>query len=177
MESNYLEKYFDTTLSNLKNHFDNSDFDEKERIKMRIELLNEIRENLSWQINTPEQKQSLRIQSLASMRKSGALVKFINKKEKCIKFYELTTSSFPYVLALDTYSSQKELLNFCKDYCNKIDFVGTSFLGDLPNIDEIEAGFKSYFESMQRNKSDLFEECYDKIDKLYNRLKIICCQV
>lgn len=175
MEAIYLDKYFNNTLTNLSKHLKDPDLQvaEKEMLKTRIELINELKENLDWQIKYPRQKQALRIQNLAKMRRAEALPKVIKKQESVINFYELINNVLPYIEALHLGNSTKQLLNFCEFYLDKIDFAGSNYNGKLPDSEEIEIAFKSYFVNIAISKNDMFNECYGKIECVYKELKSI----
>ena len=87
----YIRKYFDLITKNLRGHLETNEisFVEKEKIKLRLEIINEIRNNITWQFKNENRKQISRLQWLASMRRSDAPIKSIQKQVKTIHIYEL----------------------------------------------------------------------------------------
>jgi len=175
MDPNYIEKYFDHAVANLERHLNNPNLhnEERERIKIRIELINELRDNVSWQTKSVTQKQCYRIQTLASMRKTGALPKFIIKQQSAIHIYELIKITIPYLEAINSGETNRPIIDFCNEMCDSIDFYGPAYRGDFSSIGDTEKVFKVFFDVVKpaQGNGEMFEECYQRIESLYNELK------
>ena len=172
METTYIKKYFESALANVSKQINNPDLpnDKKDKLKIRTELINELKKNVEWQIKSPIQKQASRIQTLATMRKIEALPVLIKKQELAIKFYDLINTILPYIEAVNLGNITKPILDLLINYRYKIDFSGSAFKGVLPDREEIEKVFKPYFENIALSKNDMFKECYENIEDLYNEL-------
>ena len=122
-------------------------------------------------MKTPEQKQISRIRELATMRKIDALPEIISNQEKMINLYGLLKSTNIYIEALHT-STLDDLKMFCKKLMNLIDFKSRSFVKNFPSNTEIKQAFKLYFEITKpaKGNGNMFDECYEKIENLYNEL-------
>jgi protein-tyrosine-phosphatase len=170
----YVKKYFDSISTNLQNHLRNNDLspEEKEKINIRLELINELKYNITWQFKTEEQKQVSRLQWLATMRRSDMPSCFIHKQEKVIHIYEQIKLTLPYLEALNSNLLKTTIIDFVNDLCEKIDLAGQEYKKDFPINIEIEQLFKPYFEITKPAKGNgsMFEECYEKIENLYNEL-------
>jgi hypothetical protein len=170
----YIKKYFDLITSNLQQHLDNNDFpeDEKEKINIRLELINELRYRVTWQFKTEEKKQISRIQWLATMRRSDMPTALINKQAKSIHIYSQIKYTIPYMEALNSNLIKSGVIDFVNVICEKIDLAGESFKKDFPSIIEIEQAFKPYFEITKpaKGNGNMFDECYEKIELLYSEL-------
>ncbi|TDO94891.1 hypothetical protein [Flavobacterium sp. 245] len=170
---NYIKKYFELIEKNLNYHLNNPQFtlEEKEKISIRLELINELKTNISWQFKSTESKQASRIQHLATLRKIDAMPKFIRKQELTINIYEKIKLTFPYLEAINSILND-EIIEFVNNLCENIDLSGYSYEKEFPKSNETRKVFKSFFEvtkSAQGN-SVMFRECYEKIESLYNEL-------
>lgn len=170
----YIRKYFDLITKNLRGHLETNEisFVEKEKIKLRLEIINEIRNNITWQFKNENRKQISRLQWLASMRRSDAPIKSIQKQVKTIHIYELIKSTLPYIEALNS-NLLIHIINFVNDLCTKIDLSGRDYDEIFPDSQKIEQLFKPYFEIVQpaQGNGDMFKECYERIENLYTELK------
>ncbi|CAM3089229.1 hypothetical protein [Flavobacterium frigoris] len=171
--TNYIEKYFNTVLGNIERHLNSSEIsaEEKEKMKTRIELINELRPNIEWQFKTSESKQVSRIQHLAMLRRMDELPHLIKKQEKAINIYEESKRAMPYLEAVNL-TLNKPLTEFLNDLCDKIDIKGYSYTGNFPTITETQEAFKTYFEIIKpaQGNGNMFKECYEKIESLYSEL-------
>ncbi len=174
METNYIEKYFESSLANLSKHLNNANFpaNEKDKLKIRIELINEFKEKSDIKVTYQTQKQALRIQNLAMLRKTKALPELIGKQKLAIRFCDLITTCLPYVEAFNP-AITKPISELCNGYKNKIDLTDSIYMGNWPDREEIEQAFKPYFENTALSKYDIFKEGYQKIEYLYKELKAI----
>lgn len=170
----YIKKYFDLITTNLVTHLEKENFpsDEKEKVNVRLELINELRHDITWQFKSEEQKQVSRLQWLATMRRSDMPYHFIHKQEKVIHIYEQIKSTLPYLEALNSNLLKTTIISFANDLCDKIDLSGQEFKKDFPLNTEIELIFKPYFEITKpaKGNGNMFGECYEKIENLYNEL-------
>ncbi len=171
----YINQYFDLIERNLDKNLENEkiSFYEKEKIKMRKEMISEMKNNITWQFKKEEDKQIDRIQWLATMRRANTPQKHIEKQRKAIHIYELIISTIPYLKALNSSILEKSIIKFVNNFANLIDFSGRNFSKEFPSNTEIDEVFKSYFEIIKpaKGNGNMFEECYDKIEFLYNELK------
>lgn len=177
MAQNYLNKYFQLIEENLSKNLNTAGLSEldKEGIKYRLYIINELKGNLSWHVKSPIDKQVGRIRTLANMRRSEDLPHYIAKQETAIKVYDLINGTTPYIDAINSGDINRPIIDFCSNLCDKIDFAGSSYRGSFPKIGELEKVFKVFLEvvvSAQGN-GGMFKECYEKIEHLYNELKAI----
>lgn len=172
MNTNYLKKYAESALANITKQLTNPDLslNEKEKLNIRIELIKEFEQNLAWQIKSQTQKQALRIQKLATMRRTEALPPLIKRQEAVIKFYEFSNTVLPYIEALNMDERTEPLLDLLHHYGDKIDFAGAIYRGVLPTSKEVEEAFRPYFESIALIKYDMYNDCYERIEYLYKGL-------
>lgn len=175
MKTNYLNKYFEYALENLSKHLNNPDFPlaEKEKLKIRIELINEFKKKSELKINFPKLKQANRIQDLAEMRKIKASAHAIRNQEMSIKYYDLVNITMPSIDAINGDNIADPILDLCNSYDKILDSVASGKGMDLPGKDEIEKAFKKYFDNVALSKYEMFKECYVKIEYFYNELKAI----
>jgi hypothetical protein len=170
----YIKKYFDLITTNLVKHLEKENFpsDEKEKVNVRLELINELRYNITWQFKSEEQKQVSRLHWLATMRRSDMPYNFIHKQEKVIHIYEQIKSTLPYLEALNSKLLKTTIISFVNDLCDEIDLAGKEFKKDFPLNKETKEIFKPYYEIIKpaKGNGNMFEECYEKIDNLYNEL-------
>ncbi|MDR1877077.1 MAG: hypothetical protein LBQ84_05585 [Flavobacteriaceae bacterium] len=173
METNYINKYFNLILSNLERHLNNPDFpeEEKEKIKIRIEIINELKYNISWQFKCSDDKQISRIRWLATMRKIDALPNYIKKQEEAIRLYDIIRTTMPYINAMNN-NLLNPISEMMEDLRDKIDLSGRTYNKDFPTKKEIELAFKNYLEVVLPSKlnGNMFKECYEKIGLLYEEL-------
>ncbi len=174
MEEN-VKKYFDLLTANLQKHLlnDKMPYEDKEKIKIRIELIDEIRHNITWQFKSEERKQVSRIHWLATMRRSNMPDATIINQEKAIRIYESIKLALPYVEALNSNLLKDTIIIFVSELCKKIDLAGKFYNKDFPSNTDIDNVFKQYFEIFKTAKgnSNMFIECYEHIDFLYLELK------
>ena len=170
-----IKKYFDLIQKNLDKNLEKEEISliEKEKIRIRKEIINEMKDRISWQFKREEDKQAIRIQWLAIMRRSNIPEKYIRKQRKAIHIYELIKLTIPYIKALNSSLLEKSVIDFLTNIIVLIDSNTNSFSKDFPSNTEIDNAFKSYFEVIKpaKGNGNMFEECYDKIECLYNELK------
>ncbi len=170
MKNIFLEKYFELLISNINTHLNDVNFPEEEKAKLqiRIELINELKYSIDWQIKSPIQKQAHRISSLASMRKTDALPHFIKKQETAIYIYEKIQYTIPYLLALN-HNVNQIIIDFTNEICDKIDFAGSNYRGDFPGNEEVQNVFNNFiqFQKPAQGNGGMFKESYEKIEELY----------
>lgn len=167
---NYLLKYTNEIKNKLSKQMDNPENSVliKQQLMYRLEALNDIEDRFLWQIKSQSQKQSSRISSLASMRKSGALPHFIKKQETAIYIYEKIQYTIPYLLALN-HNVNQIIIDFTNEICDKIDFAGSNYRGDFPGNEEVQNVFNNFikFQKPAQGNGGMFKECYEKIEELY----------
>lgn len=170
---NYIKKYFELIEKNLRHHLNDPEFtlEQKDELSIRLELINELKTNISWQFKSAERKQVSRIQHLATLRKMDAPPKFIRKQELTIGIYEKVKITLPYLESLNNILDQT-IIEFVNSICDKIDLEGYRYEKEFPNGDEIRTAFRSFFEVSKpaQGNSVMFKECYEKIESLYNEL-------
>jgi hypothetical protein len=168
---NYIKKYFNQLESNINKHLNNPEFssEEKEKLGIRLELINELKHNISWQFKGIDSKQASRIQHLETMRKTDALPKFIRKQEIAISIYDQIRITIPYLDALN-HGLSHPIINFINNLRDKLDLAGYSYHKEFPSNEEVENAFKSYFEVIKPANGNTFKECHEKIESLYNEL-------
>ena len=151
----------------------NSDFpdDYKKQLGVEEKVFRKIKDILEWHRLTIAEKQESRITTLASMRKSGAVPALIEKQEEAIILVDLIILTLPYIKAINSNSELDKLNDLCQKEIDIIDFSGSHFRAEHVSREEIEGGFKSYFEMVQPYKKDMFKECYEKIEELYLAFK------
>jgi hypothetical protein len=169
----YIKKYFEQIEKNLNNHLNDPQFPlkEKEKLNIRLEIIKELKTNISWQFKSTEGKQASRIQYLATLRKIEARPKFIRKQELTIDIYEKIKLTLPYLESLNP-ALNEEIIEFMYNLIDKIDLAGYSYDKEFPKSDEIRNLFKSFFEVSKpaQATSLMFKECYEKIESLYYEL-------
>jgi hypothetical protein len=145
--------------------------EEKQSYQYRIDAFSEVENWITWRLKSSDEKQITRIRELATMRKIDALPTFIKGQEKMINLYGCLKSTSIYIEALHT-STLDNLKIFCEELMNLIDFKPRSFSKNYPTISEINEAFKPYFEITKpaKGNGNMFEECYEKIELLYNEL-------
>lgn len=170
----YINKYFELILSNLQRHLNNPSFpdEEKAKINIRVELIKELRDNVSWQFKSPIEKQIGRIQWLAALRRSEAPMHVIRKQENSIQIYELIKVTMPYLEALNSDKKMEQIINFANSLSDRIDLAGSTYTGVFPERAEIEKIFRIFFEVIKpaRGNGEMFKECYEKIEYLHQEL-------
>lgn len=145
---------------------------EKEYCLHQIEAFNNIENWIIWKLKTPEERQVQRIRSLATMRKIDALPHILEKQKKIIFLFDIYKTTINYIRAMNT-TVLDELIEFCEKQIEKIDFSYEGNIIIFPSNTEIENAFKSYFEVIKpaKGNGNMFEECYEKIEYLFNELK------
>lgn len=126
---------------------------------------------ISWRIKTSDERQIVRIQKLATMRKVDALPEFIKNQEIIIYLYELFKEVLNYIKAASS-PVLDGLAHFCELQLKMIDFKPKDFVVNFPSNEEIEKAFKPYFEITKpaKGSGNMFKECYEKIEFLYDEL-------
>ena len=159
------------TLFQNKINLGSSSEEELKYFQQRIDAFSEVESWIAWLIKSSEEKQVARIQQLASMRKVDALPHFIKNQERIINSYNLFRNTLIYINALQT-ENLNSLKSFCEEQLNKIDFNPSNFIKEFPTVEEIKTVFNTYFEITKpaKGNGNMFEECYEKIEHLYNEL-------
>jgi hypothetical protein len=143
------------------------DDDMKRDLSFQITAWRRLKEELEFQVLTPIEKQVKRIEYLAMCRKTDANC---NKKLQTILIYDAIIITLPYIKVLN----HLDKLILVEKLCLKeIDIIDNSLTGDVKmHIEklEIENSFKPYFEKVAPFKMDMYKECYEKIELLYNEL-------
>lgn len=145
--------------------------DYKKQLSIEEAVFTKIKGIIDWQKLTDVEKQTQRLITLASMRKSGALQANLKKQEEAIRLVEQINYTLPYIKVINTNNRLIELENLCYKEIGTIDLSGSSFRMEHVGVDEINNGFKSYFEKVQPYKLEMYKECYIKIEELHLAFK------
>ena len=169
--------YIDRVLTNLRRHIQREGLNNRERdkLELRIEVFEEIRNAFEWKTSKEENKQSKRIFQLAKSREQGLDVKHqLNE----INLYSKIREVIPYIMAVSYKISMEEkhltedLLNFCEKQLEIIDHSTYKNKICFPSKKEVEEAFKCYTERIKPNKIPTLKvykqpEVNKKIEELY----------
>ncbi|WFO15317.1 hypothetical protein M601_016025 [Cellulophaga baltica 4] len=148
---------------------------EKEKLKLRLDVVQEIKRAFNWGIATEENKQSKRILQLAMSRRQDIDV---TDQIKEINLYSKIRETIPYVMAvsyninLEEKHLTEDLLEFCEKQLEIIDSSPYKSKIVFPTKEEVEIAFKSYTERIKPNKIPSLKvykqpEVNEKIEELY----------
>ena len=165
--SNIIDK-IDARIKSIQNE-DKSKYpdDYKQHLSVEEAVYRRIKSEIEFQSLSSVEKQSKRIEYLASCRKANGNCE---NKLKTICIYDTITTSMPYLKVLNL----NRRLSLLEDLCNKeLNLIDDNPLGEVKkhvSKEEIEEAFKPYFETIKPFKMDILKECYEKIENLYNEL-------
>jgi hypothetical protein len=168
IENNKIIDKISARIESLQNE-DKSQYpdDYKQHLSIEESVYRRIKSELEFQILSPVEKQSKRIEYLAMCRKTDANC---DKKLQTILIYDSIIIALPYIKVL---SHLGKLILIEKLCLKEIDIIDNSLTGDVKvHISklEIETAFKPYFEKIAPFKMDMLKESYEKIENLYNEL-------
>jgi hypothetical protein len=141
--------------------------DYKKYLSVEEMVYRKIRDTLELEILSVEEKQARRINLLASCRKAGG---DCSNNERAIYIYDEIRKAFPYIKALNHLDQIAPLETLCSKEMQLIDNSLTGNVKEHITKKEVEGAFKPYFEKVAPFKMDMFNECYEKIEFLYNEL-------
>lgn len=145
--------------------------DYKKHLEIERTVFRRLKDLFEWESLTVVERQASRLAILVSMRKTGAKESIISVQESAINIYGLINLSLPYIKVVNVNNMLNLLESLCKKEIEIIDSSGSSFRGSHVSADEIEAAFRTYFENVKPYKMDMFRECYEKIEVLYQVFK------
>ncbi|MDX1365452.1 MAG: hypothetical protein R3243_14670 [Arenibacter latericius] len=179
MTEEKILKYIDSIIRNLNKHLNNENdipnSREKEKIELRLDIMQEIKRAFDWGLASDENKQANRILELAKTREQ---IFDTSKQLNEILLYSKIKEVTPYIMAV-SYNIKMEdkhltedLLSFCKNQLDIIDSSPYKPNISFPSKEEIEKAFKSYTERIKPNKIPSLKvyiqpEVNEKIDELY----------
>lgn len=179
MKEKQILKYIDLLISNLKKHLadetDNPNSREKEKLELRLEIVQEIKEAFDWGLAEEENKQADRILQLAQLRAQDFDV---SEDLKEIDLYSKIREVIPYIQAVSYRINNEpkhlteDLLQFCEKQLEIIDSSPYKSTIKFPSKSEIEEAFRSYTERIKPNKIPSLKvykqpEVNHKIEELY----------
>lgn len=137
-----------------------------EHTEIRLQTLEQVKTILEWNNLGSFEKQAKRILLLARHKKENWDCNRIATK---IILYEKLTSTIPYIIALNNNNNQAELLEFCFATLKELDLTNSDQIA-MPKIEEINHSFSGFIELKSTFRNALFDECYKKIEALYEEL-------
>ncbi|MCG8207864.1 hypothetical protein [Tenacibaculum finnmarkense] len=164
-----------TLLENWKRKESELDENLKEDLNSQIANWRRIKEDLEYQILSPDEKQGKRILQIAKFRQRDWGVKDqLNE----INLYSKIREVIPYIMAVSYKINMEEkhltedLLGFCESQLEIIDSSSYKRKIIFPSKEEIEKTFKSYKERIKPNKIPSLKvynqpEVNKKIEELY----------
>lgn len=179
MTEKKILKYIDTVISNLEKFLSNKEAiqneKEKEKLELRLTVVQEIKRAFNWGLATEENKQAKRILQLAISREQGVDV---TDQLNEINLYSKIREVIPYIMAvsynlnIEKKHLTEDLLNFCENQLEIIDTSPYKRKIVFPTRAEVEIAFKSYTERIKPNKIPGLKvykqpEVNKKIEELY----------
>ena len=151
----------------------------REGLSLRKEVFEDLKDRLEWVERKSDNKQSNRILRLVKLREMG---KDVSGQLKEINLYSKIIEVIPYIKAVSYKTNIEEkhltedLLNFCENQLNVIDFSLNKRKVTFPLKVEIEEAFKSYTERIKPDKIPVLKsydqpEVNQKIEELYQMFK------
>lgn len=176
--NNSILSYIDTSINKINYQLERNDISDaaREGLTLRKEAFEDIRNRFEWAIRPPSDKQSNRILRLAKDREQG---KDVSLQLKEINLYSKIIETIPYIKAVSYTINNEEkhltedLLNFCENQLDIIDFSLSKRQITFPSKEEVEQAFKSYTERIKPNKIPVLKsydqpEVTQKIGELYD---------
>ena len=159
MNAQNILQYIDKVILNLKKHI-NSETEipnskEKEKMELRLEIVQEIKRAFDWGLAEEDNKQSNRILQLAKFREEGI---DISSQLKEIILYSKIKEVIPYIQAVSyrINNEQKhlteELLLFCQKQLEIIDASPYKRKIIFPTKQEVDKAFRNYNEIIKPDK-------------------------
>ncbi|MBC8766596.1 hypothetical protein H4O18_01195 [Arenibacter sp. BSSL-BM3] len=179
MKDKQILKYIDSVIINLKKHLrkemEIANAREKEKMNMRLEIVQEIRRAFDWGLAEEDNKQSNRILQIAKYREESFDV---SQPLHEIKLYSKIREVIPYIQAASYKINDEQkhltedLLLFCENQMEIIDASPYKKKIIFPTKSEINEAFRSYKEMIQPNKIPSLKvykqpEVNQKIEELY----------
>lgn len=167
MKNHSIIRYFEYAEKKLKSQIDNPELDSdiKESLNSKIENLNYFKGRVNFQLKSPDEKQTCRIEWIASLRKRGILEE---SRLKAVSLYDKIRETLPYLEVLNRNDRLKDLINLCHEELDLIDFSDMNF-GD----NHISLGLiRPLFEDLLRtDESSIHPEAIVKIRELFEEFK------
>lgn len=145
--------------------------DYKQHLGIEQTVFRRLKNMFEWEMLSSNEKQYGRLSSLAIMRKAGAIEKYIEEHEQAIKIYDLINLTLPYIKVINLHNKLDTLEAICQRELEIIDSSGSDFRGKHVTKEEIETAFQEYFEKVQPYRMNMYKECYEKIEALYEAFK------
>jgi hypothetical protein len=137
-----------------------------EHTEIRLQTLEQVKSLLQWQSLNSSEKQANRICLLAKHKKENWTTSKIEIKIEIYNAIKITT---PYIIALNNSKRLDNLLLFCSSILTSIDMTkGDSF--EVFTIEDVKNSFRDFLEIKKEDRNTLFEDCYIKIEILYQKL-------
>lgn len=172
-----VSTYIDSCIVKINVQLERDDISNnaREGLSLRKEVFEDLKDRFEWVERQPDDKQSNRILRLAKSRESG---KDVSEQLKEIDLYSKIIDTIPYIKAVSYKINNEEkhltedLLNFCENQLNVIDFSLNKRKITFPSKVEIEEAFKSYTERIKPDKIPVLKsydqpEVNQKIEGLY----------
>lgn len=142
--------------------------DYKQHLSVEEAVYRKIKIELEFSSLSSTERQAKRIIYLAICRKANTSC---HNELKMINMYDAIVTSVPYIKALN----HNDKLLLLEELCSKeADIIDDNSLGHIHQHVtqvEIENAFKPYFEKIYPFKMDIYKECYQKIEDLYEEFK------
>lgn len=141
----------------------------------RLDIMENLKEKYEWLTLSSSDKQAKRLLRIARKRENG---KDVSIELKEVELYSKITDTIPYIKAVGYEVNNEEkhltedLLNFCENQLNVIDFSLNKRKVTFPSKVGIEEAFKSYTERIKPDKIPVLKsydqpEVNQKIEELY----------
>jgi hypothetical protein len=166
--NNHIVKYLMYVEEKLKNQLDNVDLKNniRESLSTKLGTIKEIQERIDFQLKSQDEKQAIRIEWVASLRKRGIETE---KQLQSIVLYDKIREVIPYLIVLNRNGRLQELIDLCNKELELIDFSNRSFGNNHISLKDILPLFESLFESEGNNS--LHPEAIKKVEELSQEFK------
>lgn len=168
MDNNNIIKYLRYVENKLKNQLSNPNLtnDLRENLTFKADNITEIIERIDFQLKSQEDKQAIRIEWIASLRKRGIETE---KKIQTIELYDKIREVMPYLKVLNANGRVQELIDLCSLEMEIVDFSERSFGNNHISRELIIPIFEKLIASEETNT--IHPEVLSKVKGLYEKFK------
>lgn len=126
MDRERINKYLSFCIDRLEYESKNDSHDPKVKkdIFSKLDVYRSLKETIEFQVKTSSERQAIRIEWLASLKKRS---KSVECQIATIKLYEKVVETLPYLKALNQNGKLNGLINLCYKELDLIDFTYLSF--------------------------------------------------
>ena len=163
-------RYFDHVQNKLSRQLKNDSLPEELRkdVEGKLVFVESLAERVQFQLKQPEDKQAVRIEWIAVMRKRELNVK---KQLATLSLYSKIRDTLPFIKVMNVQGTYSGLMEICKKELEIIDFSGMAFGSDHVDLQAVEKEFVR-FKELEEEKNPLqHPEAFQKINELFLEFK------